>query len=259
MFRKLTVALGLATATMAFGAPAQALLFDQNVTPDVIFGTGNSNGFWTVDRNNNVEVGLRGKIRYQGVYNSQGNGTYTFDTGSSNVPPSSAALWNYEFAINVNLNGSPGGRTLADVDIVLSIDTDPGLGQSWISFNPFAAWTDNAVGDNSTGNGGGVDGTDIGVWGPLSVAQNSQNLGWTLGALSIPFDYDLAATYDFRLAVFDPGLIGQVENPVPLALTEMTVEVGGGAIPEPSSLALLGAGLAGLVYVRRRNRRASSI
>ena len=61
---------------------AAALLFDQNVTPNVIMGTGIGNGSWTVDRSNDIELGLRGKTRHNaagvpdGTYNSNGDGTY---------------------------------------------------------------------------------------------------------------------------------------------------------------------------------------
>jgi hypothetical protein len=56
----------LAAAALGVAGPAQAqsLLFDQDVTPDVIFGSGNANGAFTIDQSNGIELGLRGKLRF---------------------------------------------------------------------------------------------------------------------------------------------------------------------------------------------------
>lgn len=245
MPRTTSVVLIVGLMLFALANPAKAyIVYDGDVTPDVIFGTGNGNGFWTIDRQDDtgIEVGLRGKVRWQGIYNSGGNGTYAFDPGISS---GSAALWNYEFAVNTNWNGS--GVTLEDVDILLSIDLDPTLGNTWgtTTFNPFDVWTDNSCGDNSTTNGGGIVTDDPGVWGQLNVVQNSQNLGWVPPPLT--FDPYADGTYDFRLQVLDSGGL--------LAETFMTVQVGAGApIPEPTTIALLGLGIGGFALIRLRKR-----
>jgi len=241
---RVAFAAALAVSAAALPQAAQALSFDQNITPDVIFGSGNGNGFWTVDQANNTEVGLRAKVRFAGVYNSNGDGTYNHAAGISS---GSAAIWNFEFAINTNLDGvSNNARTLDTVSIVLSVDTDPSAGVSMISFDPFVAWTDNAVGTNATGNGAGVDG---GAASSGTVVQNSQNLGWLFGGLMIPFDAFADATYDFQLSVFS----GSTE----LSSTAMTVIVGAGgtAVPEAATLGLFGLGLVGLGFagIRRRS------
>jgi hypothetical protein len=243
--KRVSVAVSLGAAALALPQAAQALSFDQNVTPDVIFGSGNGNGFWTVDSANNTEVGLRAKVRFAGVYNSNGDGTYSHSTG---ISTGSAAIWNFEFSINTNLDGaSDNARTLDTVSIVLSVDTDPTAGINMISFSPFAAWSDNAVGTNATGNGAGVDG---GAPSSGTVVQNSQNLGWLLGGLMIPFDANADATYDFTLSVLSGSAV--------LSSTAMTVIVGAGgaAIPEAATLGLFGLGLAGLgiAGLRRRGR-----
>lgn len=57
-------------AGMAAAGPAQAVLeFDQNVTNEVIFGSGNDNGAFTTFRNADVgvELGLRGTLALYGV------------------------------------------------------------------------------------------------------------------------------------------------------------------------------------------------
>jgi hypothetical protein len=43
---------------------ASALTFDDYVTPDVIAGDGIDNGGFTVNRQNDIELGLRGKLRF---------------------------------------------------------------------------------------------------------------------------------------------------------------------------------------------------
>ncbi|MFT5232028.1 MAG: hypothetical protein ACI9UQ_000046 [Candidatus Krumholzibacteriia bacterium] len=49
---------------IACAVPSYALTFDQNITPDVVFGSGNDNGAFTVGLQNGVELGLRGKLRF---------------------------------------------------------------------------------------------------------------------------------------------------------------------------------------------------
>ena len=56
-------------ATLAVASPANALLFDQSLTSNVIFGSGNANGDFTVDRGNGIEVGLRAKLRFDAAGN----------------------------------------------------------------------------------------------------------------------------------------------------------------------------------------------
>ncbi len=65
----------------------------QDVTPDVFFGSGNDNGFFTVDLQDGVdyriELGLRGKLRFnpsnqpQNIFNSNGDGSYDFVAGAA--------------------------------------------------------------------------------------------------------------------------------------------------------------------------------
>ena len=72
----------------SLSAAAYAVVsFDQNVTSNAIFGSGNANGGFTVDRSNGVELGLRCKVRFnasnapENTFNSNDDGTYSFAAG----------------------------------------------------------------------------------------------------------------------------------------------------------------------------------
>ena len=146
------------------------LAFDKHITPDVIFGSGNANGFWTVDQNNGVELGLRAKLRFnssnmpENTFNSNGDGTYTFQAGAPSPgfggSSSSTAVWNFEWSINTNYMDANPGFELDDLTYVLDIDFDPSAGTNYLSFDPINIpapdFADHAIGDNSTGNGGGT-------------------------------------------------------------------------------------------------------
>src|SRR3546814_4080660 len=110
-FCRLTSAwLGLLLLAMA-GFANTTVWFDQNVTKEVIFGSGNANGSFTVDRQNGIELGLRAKLRFdetnqpQNTFNSNGDGTYSFPAGT---PPTgfgfdpnspTTPVWNFEWSI----------------------------------------------------------------------------------------------------------------------------------------------------------------
>jgi len=217
-----------ALLTSVVGMANASIIYDGNVTPSVKSGSGNGNGYFVIDRENDIEVGLRAKIPYSGIYNSQGNGIYSMPTGSHPTWGPPGAAWNYEFSINVDLDGS-GSGTFSDFNTLLSIDLDPGLGQSWLTFDPVTVFTDNYIGNDS-------------------LAQNSMNIGWIPG---VAIDTNIAATYDFKLGVYD--LSGSK-----LAETFMTVEVDGGAaaVPEPAPALVFGLGLMGLAGARVKRKKA---
>ena len=253
-----------AAGALAFVGDASAVIeYDQDVTPDVIFGSGNANGGFTTDTVGSVELGLRAKVRFdennlpQNVFNSNGDGTYTFQDG---LPPTgfgfaagspSTATWNFEWSINSDVDGS--GTPLDQLTYQLSIDFDPGAGTNFLSFDPIndinggtgtVQW-DHAIGTNATGNGGGTsipnNTSDAAGYATAiatnNVAQNSWNMEF-FDSATFPFDGAAVGIYTFTLSASD--------NSGVVASTSIDVEV----VPEPTSLALLAIG--GLTVLRRR-------
>ena len=256
---------------------ASALTYDQDVTPDVIFGSGNANGGFTVDQANGVELGLRGKLRFdetnspQNTYNSNGDGTYTFRAGAApsgfGFDPNSPTtpIWNFEWSVNSDYEGST-GNNLDAFDYLLELDTDPGAGTTFVSpFDPInVLQADHGIGDNSTGNGGGGTGiparggdpADLAAYAALiadnNVAQNSWSYEFFNSASGDPtfgFDPNVPGDYLIRLSARNSD--GEV-----LASTEITISAVA-PVPVPAALPLLLAGLGGLGLVARRKRKAA--
>lgn len=273
-----------AAALFAASASHAALVFDQNVTPGVIFGNGNANGGYTVNANaanSGIELALRAKVRHDpvtgqpaNVFNSNGDGTYSFApgawTGAGGSP--TTAYWSVEFSINVNASGGT-GLALNQLTYAFGIDTDASLATSFTSFDVINAinpgspgfgslWWDHALGNNSTvqcnnanNNAGcyGVRNTSANAAdyqariAELNVAQNSQKANWLLGP---GFDPNANGTYDFFLAAFRDG------QEVGRTSIQVIVGTGGDGTPvsAPGTLALAGLALLGLAGLQRRRR-----
>jgi hypothetical protein len=214
--------------TLALGSTAQAVVtYDDNVTPNILFGAGNSNGSFTVDRANGVELGLRGKVRFPvpaNVFNSNGDGTYTFKAGIFNGVENPE--WNFEWSVNTNYNGT--GGNLSAYTFKLEMDFDPGPGTNFLAWNHISAPTasipytvpqnpgyyDHSLGTNATANGAGVEASDPVGYAALlavnNVAQNSWRYTFYDGA---PFFFNANATgtYDIRLTAYQgPTQVAQV-------------------------------------------------
>lgn len=248
MIKQLGVAVAAAVAlcaNTAFAVP----LYDQNITPDVIFGSGNANGAWTVETAGNTELGLRAKVRGANVFNSNGDGSYNHESGFSS---GTAAKWNFEFSINLKADGVSIRDPVVALFMQIAVTTASGTTSTPL-FDPLAVWDDNAYGTNATSNGAGADdlatNLDRGVTDGYYVIQNSQNVGW----MGLGIDLTAPAIFDISLWAFlaDP-LSGQV-SPAGTSIT-VRVDGGGASVPEPAVLGLLGFGILGLRVAHRRRK-----
>lgn len=254
---KAAISIG-AFALLAGSAGAGVVDYDQNVTSNMIFGSGNANGSFTTYRGDGLEIGLRGKLRFdsnnqaQNIYNSDGNGGYTFNAGNPPVGFSwepnapTTPVWNFDWSINTDFDSSS-GKMLGDYTYELGMDADPTAGTNFMTFDlitpgSYSPYFDHAFGDSSTGAGAGTVGNSLnysGLVGSSSMAQNS----W-----SYEFHNDSGP-----LAGFDPTVNGEYQ--IYIAAFDGSVEVGRSTItinvvPAPGALAC--AGLGGLVAMRRR-------
>ena len=244
-----TVYVLVSISLLLFGNVANAALINGtgNITPDVIFGSGNANGAWTGEHIDGIEVGLRAKLRYDGagnpqnIFNYDGVDTYTFDPTLSLIP-AGRSVFNFEYAVNVDTDGS--GDMLSDFSYLFQFDLDPTAG---VMFSPMSGdiitfKTDNALGNNGTGNGGGtVDTVNYAsLLSSNNVAQNSQNRGFGFsGAL----DPAANGIFTYSLSVLDST--GSV-----IASSSINVVVGSTPVPAPGMTLLFLMALTGLMAKR---------
>ncbi|TDS14361.1 putative secreted protein (Por secretion system target) [Maribacter caenipelagi] len=206
-----------------------ARVFDQNATPDAIFGSGNANGSFTVNQTGSVELGLRAKVRYptpMNTFNSNGDGTYQHLAMAGS--PASRAGWNFEWSVNTDPTSTAGDK-LSGLTYEMGIDFDASTGTDYYVFDPInQPFADHAIGTNMTTNGGGVEATDpasyAGLLAANNVAQNSWNLDFFNELAGKTFDPTVDGTYEVYLKAFD-GSGARVGE------TKITVIVGKGGTP----------------------------
>lgn len=239
-----------AVLSLSFNAMAAPINGTGNITPDVIFGSGNANGSWTGETVNGVEVALRGKLRYnasgapENTFNYDGDRTYTFDPTLSSIP-ANRSVFNFEYAVNVDANSS--GATLDDFTYLFEYDLDPTAGTQFSSADMITLKTDNSLGDSTTGNGQGIEdpGNYAAVYGNYSVAQNSQNRGF---GFSGTLDPATEGMFTYNLLVLDA-------NGVEFARSSIDIIVGDVPVPAPSTVACLFVGAFALSFAGMRRRK----
>ncbi|MBE7636220.1 hypothetical protein GUA87_05150 [Sneathiella sp. P13V-1] len=229
-----------------------------NVTPGVIFGSGNANGDFTVDRQNGIEIGLRAKQRYPAanVFNYDGVDTYTFEAGRAADTPSGAGqnpsrpLWNFEWSINTDFDGTS-GRKLNDVNYLLLASFTPtgGINQGTFAFDPInTAYADHALGTNLTTSATKIIAGSGSEYATLisqnNVAQNSWSMHW-FDAL---FDPTATGIYTLRLLANDVNGI----------LADTSINIAVTAVPLPAALPLYAAGVAILGFFGWRRRQKTT-
>ncbi|MEE4207934.1 MAG: hypothetical protein V2I43_01550 [Parvularcula sp.] len=266
--KKITALLAATILSLVSAAFAQNA--DQ-VTPGVIYGSGNNNEAFTIDRQGSIEVGLRGKLRFdennapQSVYNYDGVDTYTFDPAFADpgfgFTPGVDPTWNFDWSVNVNLDGQT-GASLSDYIYRLELDVDPSAGFDFLTFDPInVPCADHALGTNAssqsnrtiTNCGSATAGTDYqSNLAQFNLAQQSWSYSFFSGILA-GFDPTDAGLYTIRLSVFEPAdQLGTA-----LASSSINIRALNGEVPLPGAALFMAAGLAGLGAARRSRTKRS--
>ena len=167
--------LALALLSVAsFGAHAD--VYNQNVTNNVIMGTGISNGGFTVDTGSGVELGLRARERYDLVNNqpsnvtgSNNNGTYNHNAGEPlgfGGVGQNRARWNFDWSINT------GTANVNAYTYRLGMDFDAGVGTNFQMFDPInLSIADHSFGNNTTAQSAGVEATTAAGYATLAACR----------------------------------------------------------------------------------------
>ncbi|MFT7484190.1 MAG: hypothetical protein ACI9F9_000030 [Candidatus Paceibacteria bacterium] len=217
--------------------------YDQNVTNNLIIGGGITNGSFVASTGEGIEIGLRGKTRFnamdlpENIFNSNGDGTYTFEAGSPTAGApwvaASTPFWNIEWSINTDVEGTT-GDVIDDYTYEMGIDFDRRAGTNFLVFDPITSgaiipfnapqvitFWDHSFGTNGTPEGGGVQANDeatyIGLTAADNLIQNSWNMELFNEAPFSTFNPNLPGHYEFYLAA--------MKNGVEVARAEMTMVV----------------------------------
>ena len=245
----------LITAVVLAGAASLTLA--DNVNPGVIFGSGNANGSFTTATEGNIEIGLRGKLRYnsmgvpEATYNYDGVDTYTFDPDVS-ANPANRSIWNFDWSINTDVNDpTNSGDNISEFIYALTVSKVAANGMDLIqlfTFDPINVdYADHSIGDNDTLPNSGVEATTDAEYATLIGNNNVLQQSWNLGFFNS--NPTAKGTYVISLEVFSADFAFIPADPIVSDTIYINV------VPVPTAvfagLGMLGA-LAGVRVVRRR-------
>ena len=216
--KRLALALGFVMGLGLSGTALADMEFDQDVVPDVIFGSGNTNGGFTTDRQNGIEIGIRAKIPFVGTINSNGNGTYSYSLAETDHDSNGATArrWNFDWTVNTYFDDNS-GLMLDDLTYELGMDSDPGPGTDFLTFDPVTPtgavpFYDHSIGNNSTMNGGGFEAGDAATYLALLANNNVLQQSWrysffdTFAPLDM-YDPEEPGLYTVYLLAKDEGIV----------------------------------------------------
>jgi hypothetical protein len=232
---------------LAFASGASAALTYGNIVqpPGVIFGSGNVNGNFTINTDNNVEVALRAKNRYAGNTIDGSDGSYNVEGWACGPLPCGGATsalrakWNYEYAVNVRPGGTASSTAqLADFIVELMVDIDPTAGTLFNTLNVLSptGFVSSYWDGSSRRNG---QAPAVGEF----ALQGSQNPFFADSGFNFVPGWGL---FDMTLAVYRLDA-----NNARVLMSSVTTQI---QVPEPGSLALAGLALLGAAAAGRRRR-----